>query len=98
MGVFDEHKVPEAKCPACGHIFNAASAVHMHGRSPKPGDLSVCIECARPLCFAADLSLRLLKREELAGLDADVLEGLARVIVAVRAVRYREALKRHGTN
>ena len=98
LGVFDEHKVPEGKCPGCGHHFNAASATRIHPEAPKPGDLTVCIQCARPLIYEANLTLRLLRREEVAALDADVLQDLARIIVAVRTVRQREALKRHQAN
>lgn len=47
-------------CPICGHKLDRATCVSRDGESadPKPGDATVCIDCAGWLIFNKDLSLR----------------------------------------
>lgn len=98
LGVHDEHRLPERRCPKCGHDFNAASAVRIHGQRPRPGDLTVCIGCALPFRFQDDLSLRLLAPAEVLALDGETALDLVRIMGAIRAVRRREAQERHRRN
>ena len=46
--------MPESWCPACLHRFNGAGSP-FHDTPPRPGDYSVCIECAEILTFDANL-------------------------------------------
>jgi hypothetical protein len=62
-------------CPFCGHTLNAASSRDTP-RAPEENDLTVCIGCATPLAFNADLSLRLIDAAEMAGLAAEEQRGL----------------------
>jgi hypothetical protein len=56
-------RVPEATCPVCGYAMDAVSDFATQSR-PKSGDLSVCIQCAAPLTFNDDLTMRLLRDGE----------------------------------
>jgi DNA-directed RNA polymerase subunit RPC12/RpoP len=49
------HVTPEMVCPYCSHRVDRASG---GGEAPKPGDISVCIDCGKVLVFARDLRLR----------------------------------------
>lgn len=45
------HKVNEnATCPHCGHRLDLATGID-HTLMPRPGDVSICIECASILIF-----------------------------------------------
>jgi hypothetical protein len=54
--------IPESSCPKCGEILNAATS--MEDIQPKPGDLTICINCASMLRFDKDLSMRELSIDE----------------------------------
>lgn len=60
-------RVPKASCPYCGYKLDAVSGKG----TPSSGDLSVCLNCASPLCFTDDLKLRVLTSKEIAELHPD---------------------------
>jgi hypothetical protein len=67
----DTHRTPRTVCPYCDNVFDAATGVDAK-RSPRPGDISLCIDCASPLQFDANLQLAKITDAELrAGLTAD---------------------------
>lgn len=72
--------IKPSPCPACGHVMDAATAV-FDDVTPKPGDATVCINCAALLQFADDLSYKPANTHEL---PLDALEQLADVQAAVR--------------
>ena len=84
-----DHRVPQAKCPLCGHKLDAASGINTDA-SPDPGDYSVCIGCASPLIYRDDLTLRPLTAPEMAAMHpvnrAEVEAGMA----AARALDRRK--------
>jgi hypothetical protein len=51
-------EVPATSCPFCEAHFDAASPTRNAGRKPKPGDLTLCIRCARVLFFDDTLNPR----------------------------------------
>ena len=59
-----DHRVPGSRCPLCGHKLDAAMGIDSD-EPPDPGDYSVCINCASPLVYNDDLSLRLMTGQEL---------------------------------
>jgi hypothetical protein len=67
-------------CPECKYAIDAATAAFSHAR-PKPGDVTVCLNCAAILEFADDLTVQ---RTDTTKLPLDVLEQLAEVQAAVR--------------
>jgi hypothetical protein len=64
-------KMPDAKCPACGQAFSAASNALDNERGPRPGDWSICIECGTVLAFDKRLRPRALTEAEQRAADAD---------------------------
>ena len=69
------YHVPESRCTACGHFLDRAGGVDNNDRKPKPGDVSICIECGHIMVFGDDMQLRDPTGEEMyeiAG-DKDVL-------------------------
>jgi hypothetical protein len=55
--------VPESRCPSCGKLCDAATAVEKDNK-PSPGDFSVCLDCGHVMIFDHDLRLRELRGEE----------------------------------
>lgn len=52
--------IPRLKCPTC-HVDAPASLCFEHPeRTPKPGDVSHCIECAELLVFTPTMGLRVM--------------------------------------
>lgn len=62
-----ETRTPESHCCECGHTTDAASGPC----APKPGDLSLCIECGSLNAFAENLMLRKPTEEEYLDVAAD---------------------------
>jgi hypothetical protein len=55
-----EFEVPETSCPWCGHeITHAGDPFGI--KRPKPGDISICAQCAGFLQLGTDLSLKKLE-------------------------------------
>lgn len=59
---FQATHTPLSSCPACGTELDAAGGSDKAGQ-PKPGDLSVCINCATILQFDEQLHLHLAPGE-----------------------------------
>lgn len=76
-------RVPQSTCPVCGTLLNAASFFTGES-SPRPGDLSVCIECTAILVFQADLTVQGISEEELESLPPEL---------HVELIRMRQILK-----
>jgi hypothetical protein len=83
-------KMPDAKCPVCGHAFSAASNALDNERGPRPGDWSICIGCGTVLAFDATLRPRALTKAEQRAADAD-----PRIRKVQHAHRMMQHLKSH---
>ena len=75
----------EDACPICFYKLDAATCVDGNAR-PKPGDLTVCINCAELLVF--DESLRHSPLDEHGGLDS--LESKDRDLLIATQTAIRE--------
>jgi len=86
IGGLRDSRVPEGRCPWCGHRFDAAMAADPKkpDATPKPGDVSVCISCASILVFTAQLTLRAAMPGEI-----EVTPEMRRAQQAVRALDRR---------
>lgn len=80
-------KVKETKCPVCSHEFDSASGVSKPEAIPKPGDLSICIECTAFLRYDDAMDMRLLTAEEIVDLDASVRGELVRARKEIKEMR-----------
>lgn len=59
-----DHHTKAEPCPSCGHLLEAAMNARAGRKPPVEGDVTVCMYCANPLMFRADLSHRLPTPEE----------------------------------
>lgn len=70
LGLAKSHRTSELRCPECGQVNDAASAVteltkHSNPMlEPESGDLSICINCGHFSIFGDDLKLRTMTEEE----------------------------------
>lgn len=60
-------------CPYCGFKFEATTGItNLHTRGPKPGDMTVCVECGEASKFGEGLvveKISVLEREQFASSD-----------------------------
>ena len=83
MTTLHEARVPPSTCPSCGYEVDAASGVFEPTAEPRPGDVSICLECGAASVFADDLTVRAPTAAESASFGLDV----AQTQLAVRAAR-----------
>jgi hypothetical protein len=86
-------KVPDQKCPTCGTKLSAATAVK-HDDSPKPGSLTVCIECGTVLEFSESMELRVMTPEQVAELAPEMRQQLQGLSGAKQHAAYANALRK----
>lgn len=81
-------RVPEHPCPRCKHPLDSATPVNdvLHP-APVPGDASVCINCAAPLVFNDDMSVRAMSNKDLANYDMSAKREIYMAMMAVLAMK-----------
>lgn len=62
-----ETRTPVNKCLYCKHEVDGLSSV-FGDDTPKDGDITVCFHCGGVMAIDRDLTVRLLKREEILGI------------------------------
>ena len=50
--------LPETNCTQCGALINDATHTLGDDSQPRPGDLSICVECEHVMVYADDMTLR----------------------------------------
>ncbi len=75
---------PKCNCPVCHADIDAATPVDGEVLMPQEGDLSVCLYCATPLMFDADLKLVKLTEEEAKKIPRAEFLQLCLTIASVR--------------
>jgi hypothetical protein len=53
----ETHSMPEQHCVCCGSPLDAATEITAMQGAPKPGDVSMCINCGEVMEFDKDLKL-----------------------------------------
>jgi len=80
-------RVPEQKCPTCGHILNAVvEAGTVAPAMPQEDDITMCVKCRTPLLFNKDLSMRLLNKFEKEALG-ELIKEMANHIASLKRGR-----------
>ena len=82
----NEEAVP---CPHCGYMTAAQMGIVMKGTPPRhcrPGDVSICINCAGLAIFTASMRQRKMTYREELGLDSEMKNLLAIARAQVRAL------------
>jgi hypothetical protein len=77
------HRVPPSRCPDCDRVQDAAGDVYGHGEAPKPGDVTVCLDCAAVLQFGPRMELVRVTRREYRRLPRDTRDQLDRIRSAI---------------
>jgi hypothetical protein len=56
----------QSVCEVCGAPFSASTQVTGEVRkAPRPGDFTLCLECAQPYRYTEDLTVKALTRQEI---------------------------------
>ena len=82
------HPMPLNTCMACGYAHDAASIVGAKDHQPRPGDMSVCLNCGHLAVFDDQLRLRALTADEVSETQHD-----RRVFEAVAVIKQRGLFK-----
>ena len=53
-----DYPAPDTECPYCNHKFDLIGELRASGRPPRPGAITLCIECANILILDATLAPR----------------------------------------
>lgn len=80
-------RMPKAYCPSCIGELDCVTPVGGDSSGPQEGDLSVCIHCAAPLMFDAQLKLNVLTEETMNQLPNSSYIELKTAIRAVRQIK-----------
>jgi hypothetical protein len=75
-------RTPPQMCPNCGYVFDAATEAIKAKAKPKPGDVSLCLNCINVGIYNADLSVRSATDAEIADLDAGTKKLIAQAKIA----------------
>lgn len=84
-------QVPECTCPCCGYKLSAATPVE-GTHNPRPGDVSVCLNCGHMLQFTDNLSVKSVTEDEFITFPLETQSVLTRVM---RLIHLRGPIKRH---
>jgi hypothetical protein len=57
-------KIPKQKCLECGYLCDAASETERSKRPPKPGDISLCLNCGAAMQFDRQYRFKKISRKE----------------------------------
>jgi hypothetical protein len=88
-----EVEVPRRRCPGCGHAHDRATDIHDSAAQPKPGDWTVCLNCALTLKFGPGLTLRTVTSAEVITAPKEEQRDLALATRAILALKYRRRLQ-----
>lgn len=77
-------RLPASLCAKCGYEFSAATELET-GTTPKPGDISICVECQNLAVFDADLRVVPLPPEKLPSVQAN--PKVEQAVLTMRAAR-----------
>lgn len=87
-------RMPPQLCPRCGYFLDAATHAEGRDRRPKPGDLTMCLECQAPLQFSDELNLGIVDLDELAKEDRAAATELRHLIAKTR--RFKRMMQAKG--
>lgn len=84
--------MPACKCPACGTFLDAATGICEGTPLPRPGDVTVCIECTAVMIYTTSLGLEAVDDPAaIPGIHPDDLADIRKAQAAIRRVQ-----KEHG--
>ena len=78
-----EGGLPQSKCPTCGYEMDSATGT-THDEDPRPGDLTVCLNCGEMLQFNDIMVAKSLPVGLLDQLPSETREELFRAVNLIR--------------
>lgn len=78
--------VKPSACPFCGYAADAATCFENDEARPRPGDFSLCLECAEVLVFDDEVALRKPAAGELEAAPSYIRSALAKGQQAIHLV------------
>ena len=81
------NQIPPSPCPECGYIHDAALSTDQ-GQPPRPGDFSICSNCAALMQYGDDMRLQAADQATEAKVMASITPELLAFAVAIR-IRYQ---------
>lgn len=79
-------RTPEHHCPSCNASIDAISDSSNEDKTPKPGDISVCLYCGSFLILLENFKPRLMFLNEIEILDDETRIQLIRIRRAIQRV------------
>lgn len=79
------YRTKETICPYCAKMLGAATGIGNHG-SPRPGSISVCIDCRKWSVFTQGMTLRKILIDEVQELIREGTDGFKGIFVATWAM------------
>lgn len=77
--------VKSCECPYCGHLLDDATTTGDRDK-PKPGDISICINCSGAMEFDASLQPQVLTDAVRSSLPPGLQAHLRRVAAAIKEI------------
>lgn len=77
--------VPDSRCPQCGYRMEAATS--FAGRTPEPGNTSICIDCGAALVFTEAMGLRQMTDAEFLDLDDETRRMVQKIRMGLRILK-----------
>ena len=73
-------------CPWCGHELSGATNLPGETNKPRPGDISICVYCGKPLRFGRGLIVEQLSQGAIERLHPQERQQLNRVMLTWAAM------------
>ena len=83
-------------CPYCGYKLNDATGVDDSSSVPRPGDISVCLDCGGVLLFDAKVMAIVIPDSVWANLDSGLKEQILKVSKQIRLFRMGSDARLHS--
>lgn len=77
-----QSRASEPRCLACGRVLDSAIHAGPGSKTPREGDISICLYCRHIMAFGADGGLRALTDEEMRA-----VAGHPKLLMAIRAAK-----------
>lgn len=82
------HRHASTNCQICGHILD--SSTNLDGeRTPKKGDVTLCIECAAVYEFEENAKMRLLTSGDISAFKKTDYNFYLTIMAAINAIHFR---------
>lgn len=79
-------RLPEQKCENCGYEMDCATGA-FGDRTPKPKDITLCLNCGEAYEFNDDLTHRRLSQDDVKELPFDLQTQLMQVRLGIMRVK-----------